>query len=629
MKENTQRIVAQLPVSVATFLLNEKRRAILEIEHRQDTEVLLLPNEHLHTPDYRIERVRLQDATKPDELQSSYELTAPPEPSTKPLYAKLDTKLGQPDRREEPAVKHVAPSAPAPQRESSRSPSPAAPRKEPERMEPESLLKRIWTGLFMPRAPDSETSALPLRDHPDAPSDLDQPSPIRQQPHSADRDPQPQRQRSNGPNRGERPNQGRHPQSREERPRGPIRPRVDQALSDTDQAEQDTRQREDRDESLKAADGDEQTRGTRPGETRSRRGGSRGRRGSAGDARGSTPRPEDKDIRQGNHRNADNGHQPRRAFEQSEPVQPFDVVHDQRSPNPPPLPKDEISPAAADDGAPRAEQLAPRAAAESRGSDPALETSTASPPATQDDSGQRWWESSADQKDEEAWPDSAPESTQAKGDPGEGIETPDLESGEREPGEEASESTSDSPPRPRSSRRRRGGRNRRRTPANPEVAASLEGADSSETAAGSESENTSRTPDREPEQASERMPEPAHDPHASSPEPISAAETFVAAEPPSAREPSQEQPTPSAQPEPVETKPTPQALLPAPEPASDPVSAPTPAHLLDPITTAPLTHEVDETPRQPETRPGAEAEPAPRSVSVSREEEPERTIDGS
>ena len=49
MKENTQRIVAQLPVSVATFLLNEKRRAILDIEHRQGVEILLVPNEHIQT----------------------------------------------------------------------------------------------------------------------------------------------------------------------------------------------------------------------------------------------------------------------------------------------------------------------------------------------------------------------------------------------------------------------------------------------------------------------------------------------------------------------------------------------------------------------------------------------------
>jgi ribonuclease E len=46
MKENTHRIVAQLPVSVATFLLNEKRRGILEIEQRQGVEVLCCPTRH-------------------------------------------------------------------------------------------------------------------------------------------------------------------------------------------------------------------------------------------------------------------------------------------------------------------------------------------------------------------------------------------------------------------------------------------------------------------------------------------------------------------------------------------------------------------------------------------------------
>ncbi|MBV5311243.1 ribonuclease E, partial [Chromatium okenii] len=92
MKDSTERVIAQLPVSVATFLLNEKRRAILDIELRQNTEVLLLPNEHLHTPDYRIERVRVQDASKtPEPLPSSYALTAYSEPTVTP-YAKLETK---------------------------------------------------------------------------------------------------------------------------------------------------------------------------------------------------------------------------------------------------------------------------------------------------------------------------------------------------------------------------------------------------------------------------------------------------------------------------------------------------------------------------------------------------------
>ncbi|MTW23104.1 ribonuclease E [Allochromatium palmeri] len=152
MKDSTQRLQAQLPVSVATFLLNEKRRAILEIEQRQDVEILLIPNEHIQTPEYRIERIRAQDLPDktPEELPS-YTMKAAPEPSSAtPHYA----KLGQPVRTEEPAVKLIAPSAPVP-RQTER-PRPTAPttvsRKEAERAESESLLKRIWTGLFLSRS---------------------------------------------------------------------------------------------------------------------------------------------------------------------------------------------------------------------------------------------------------------------------------------------------------------------------------------------------------------------------------------------------------------------------------------------------------------------------------------------
>ncbi|WP_246172934.1 ribonuclease E [Thermochromatium tepidum] len=152
MKDSTERLQAQLPVSVATFLLNEKRRAILDIEQRHEVEILLIPNEHLQTPDYKIERIRTQDLAKglPEE-QPSYAMKTAPEPSASvPPYAKLG---GQPARSEEPAVKLIAPSTPAPRQTERPYPSPPTEvsRKETERTESESLLKRIWTGLFVSR----------------------------------------------------------------------------------------------------------------------------------------------------------------------------------------------------------------------------------------------------------------------------------------------------------------------------------------------------------------------------------------------------------------------------------------------------------------------------------------------
>ena len=56
MKENTGRIVAQLPVDVATFLLNEKRQAIHDLEKRQAIGVILVPNRHMESPEYTLDQ---------------------------------------------------------------------------------------------------------------------------------------------------------------------------------------------------------------------------------------------------------------------------------------------------------------------------------------------------------------------------------------------------------------------------------------------------------------------------------------------------------------------------------------------------------------------------------------------
>ena len=61
LKENTGRITAQLPVPVATYLLNEKREAIAQLEHDYKVSVILIPNPNLETPNYRLDRVRRTD----------------------------------------------------------------------------------------------------------------------------------------------------------------------------------------------------------------------------------------------------------------------------------------------------------------------------------------------------------------------------------------------------------------------------------------------------------------------------------------------------------------------------------------------------------------------------------------
>jgi ribonuclease E len=85
MKESSAAIHVQVPVDVATYLLNEKRSDIHRIESRLKVGVTLIPNPHLETPNYSINRLR-QDELGNDVLQASYRLVEKPT-EEKPLTA--------------------------------------------------------------------------------------------------------------------------------------------------------------------------------------------------------------------------------------------------------------------------------------------------------------------------------------------------------------------------------------------------------------------------------------------------------------------------------------------------------------------------------------------------------------
>ena len=61
IKENTIQIQAMVPVAVAAYLLNEKRRAVAKIEKRHNVEAYIIPNENLQSPHFEISRVRKND----------------------------------------------------------------------------------------------------------------------------------------------------------------------------------------------------------------------------------------------------------------------------------------------------------------------------------------------------------------------------------------------------------------------------------------------------------------------------------------------------------------------------------------------------------------------------------------
>ncbi len=195
MKENTNKIVAQLPVEVATFLLNEKRNVIHEIEERQSVGVVLIPNPHLDTPRYEIERIKESEAgTLRKAQQSSYQLVAEiePEATVQPAQPK--------PKSEEAAVKGVVPSSPVPRKIQQKP----------------SLLKRLWATLFGNGEEEEEK----------------QPQ-AKQQKHQARRDKSEQRSGNQRNNRGRSRGRGRDNEQRNESRRRNERERPQEDKSHT------------------------------------------------------------------------------------------------------------------------------------------------------------------------------------------------------------------------------------------------------------------------------------------------------------------------------------------------------------------------------------------------------------
>ncbi|HQT80865.1 MAG: ribonuclease E/G [Ferrovum sp. 37-45-19] len=111
MKDNTAIIRAQVPVDVATFLLNEKRADVFSIESRLKVHVVLIPNTHLETPNYNIVRIRHDEANHMDLSEPSYQLAEAPEADQD---QKNVAQAGNKIIKIEAAVKGVTPPQPAP-----------------------------------------------------------------------------------------------------------------------------------------------------------------------------------------------------------------------------------------------------------------------------------------------------------------------------------------------------------------------------------------------------------------------------------------------------------------------------------------------------------------------------------
>ncbi|MFY3384951.1 Rne/Rng family ribonuclease [Paracidovorax sp. MALMAid1276] len=108
MKDNTAAVHCQVPVEVASFLLNEKRTEIAKIELKQRVAVLMVPNKTLETPNYKLERLK-HDDPRLDHLDASYKLAEEFEDPTS-----VTRRSQEPTNKQSPVIKGVLPDAPAP-----------------------------------------------------------------------------------------------------------------------------------------------------------------------------------------------------------------------------------------------------------------------------------------------------------------------------------------------------------------------------------------------------------------------------------------------------------------------------------------------------------------------------------
>jgi ribonuclease E len=108
LKDNTASVLCQVPVEVASFLLNEKRTEIAKIELKQRINVLMVPNKSLETPNYRLERLK-HDDPRLDNIQASYKMADEVEEATA-----VTRRSQEPTNRQTPVIKGVLPDAPAP-----------------------------------------------------------------------------------------------------------------------------------------------------------------------------------------------------------------------------------------------------------------------------------------------------------------------------------------------------------------------------------------------------------------------------------------------------------------------------------------------------------------------------------
>ncbi len=145
IKEGSFEIQLQLPIEIATFILNEKREVLIQIQKRHGVNIVILPNPHLQTPNYQFTRIKSDSKRN----QASYKLIE--EPEIKVIQVEKDSQ----QKQAEPAIKLSAQLS-------------GAKRQRPEQV---GIVKRLWNALFggdtssQTSNDDKNNNVTPLRQH--------------------------------------------------------------------------------------------------------------------------------------------------------------------------------------------------------------------------------------------------------------------------------------------------------------------------------------------------------------------------------------------------------------------------------------------------------------------------------
>ncbi len=205
-KDRTAKVIAQLPVDVATFLINEKREWLNEVETQTKAEIILVPNKYMETPAYEIRRVRDDEVSAEETRPNSYQLAQQPTVNVDAVANRTEQKPVAPQA----AVTTIMPGAPAPIAS-----EPVSPPQVP--VERVGIFVALWRFFFggvgsTPAESKAKTDSIPTRHE-----------------------------------RGERPQRGRHERNDRRGGRGRTEPRAEHRSEPRDD-KRDTRRDESRPE---------------------------------------------------------------------------------------------------------------------------------------------------------------------------------------------------------------------------------------------------------------------------------------------------------------------------------------------------------------------------------------------